>query len=297
VLQPEYLVEIRCVTTKGYGSGYLVRPDLVLTACHVIAPPDAGLPQPVTIEVRPLGDDDGQGSWQSATVAWPDPAKWAAAAPATDIALLAFQPPANPVVVPAAEDVSVGWDSLPSDQPLKITAVGFPRFTQDTAANTRDTHQIFGSIAPLSALKAKSFEIEYEGRNPKAEEDWKGLSGAAVFSASNAKRVIGVLTVRVRDGLYDFRAVRIEAATIDPAFSKLINPEVARPVLAPGPRYFRAPDPSEIGPKRFTVPRAVMPTVHRCIHDPPHFFTAVQVFAQDRCPYDGTPLVSDIAVG
>ena len=215
MLLGERIVEVRCQATKGYGSGYLIRSGLILTACHVIADLGEQLPPGLVPEVRSL-TAEADHPWQGAKLLWPDPSQWPLLSK-IDIALLSLRYGGRELgkVETTNPLTSLGWGNLPAYLQMQVTAVGFPRFKHDDSTNTRDTHQIFGVVAPLSAYKSQQLEIEYTGRKPNQDEDWKGLSGAAVFSCSDEARILGVLVVKVREKdatMFDFKAKRLDEA-------------------------------------------------------------------------------------
>lgn len=221
-LQRECVVEIWSPTTKKIGSGYLIAPDLVLTACHILGEPGQSLPRGLRIEIRPLEDAQKGRSWRSAALGWPKPENWAILSQ-LDVALLAID--SDEYTRSTARRVPLGWGNLPNDIQLSVTAIGFPRFKQKD--NARDTQQIFGDVAPLSGIKSKMFEIEYKGRGPKGHEDWSGISGAALFAQD---RLIGVVMLKVEDGYVDFKAARLEEALKNEEFVYL-----AAKFMAAGP--------------------------------------------------------------
>jgi inactive STAND/Trypsin-like peptidase domain len=220
--------EVRCLTTTSFGSGYLLNPGLVLTACHIIDDTGNDLPDPINIEVRPLADAKCGGGWREANLVWPRAHEWRQHF-AEDIALLQFTPDAHTRAI--ATQSRLGWGNLPKNQPMGVTAVGFPKFKQ-RSDDTRDTQQVSGEVAPLSSIKAQEWDVEYKGRQPKNQEDWKGLSGAALFAGD---RLVGIISRKVRGetdfqaGMADFKAARLEPALQNDHFKTLVGPEPAVP--------------------------------------------------------------------
>ena len=218
------LTEVRCQTTSGYGSGFLIAPDLVLTAAHVIAEDLAGpLPATLDVDIRTVGQYNARPrrGFQRASLIWPPPARWDELA-RFDIALLEIAP--DEITRASAQAVRLGRDGLAQDKELQIMAAGFPRLMtiQDTEA--RDIKQVFGEAPPLGGAKQNLFEITIKGPRPAADASWKGISGAAVFAqGQNQAQIIAVLNVKLgAQAAVDFHATRLDAALRDPAFSERV---------------------------------------------------------------------------
>jgi hypothetical protein len=145
---PARVVEVYLRDPAGkerVGSGYLVSDRLVLTAGHVIA----GLPAEGTeapdrwrCEVRPLG----LGEWLPARLEWWNKPH--------DIGLLRLDDDWRaPVGSPAPR-----WGRLGGIEPVACMAVGFP-WAQARSDQVRDTEQLFGHVAPLTASKTGRLAI------------------------------------------------------------------------------------------------------------------------------------------
>jgi hypothetical protein len=220
------ITEVRCPTTVSFGSGYMLKAGLVLTACHVIDDTGKDLPDPIKIEVRSLLDPKQGGGWREANLVWPCAQEWRKRF-VDDIALLQFTPDAHTKAI--ATQVRLGWGNMPKNRPISVTAVGFPKFKR-RGDDTRDTQQVSGEVAPLSSIKARQWDVEYKGPQPKNQEDWKGLSGAALFAGD---RLVGIISRKVRGetdfqaGIAAFQAVRLEPALLDDRFNALVGPEPA----------------------------------------------------------------------
>lgn len=182
---------------RSYGSGYLIAPGLVLTARHVVAP---ALSSADGCELRLIGDvAAGRVDWRVYDIAWDDVA--------LDLALLrervgnvaATRPP--PPLVPMA--------LLPRTevQPA-CRAIGFPRVMKFDGRN--QTQEVSGVILTGSLLAADQWQVAVTtGVAPRNDDDWKGVSGAALFCAD---QLVGVIT----DAESRFRQGVLVAQPIDP---------------------------------------------------------------------------------
>jgi hypothetical protein len=211
------ITQVRLTGTKSYGSGYLIAPDLVLTACHVVTksqtdPPPADL----GVEIRTIDHFHHNVDFQKATLVWPPRDRWPDLA-RYDVALLEITPDA--VTRAAARPIKLGVDGLAQDQLTRVQFVGFPRLMK--VDNVRDAKQVFGEVELLSGLLKDLVQITINGRQPTEDEEWKGASGAAVLADG---QIIGVLTVKIEQGgLVDFHASRLRIPLADPEFSRRVN--------------------------------------------------------------------------
>jgi hypothetical protein len=204
------VAEIRCLG-EAFGSGYLLSPSLVLTAAHVVGELGSELPAEKAFEVTLLNSKARQ-----ARLVWPLRENWIPFSK-HDLALLEIEPDHDSRA--RGRPVLIGWDRLRTDQPLEITAAGFPRLRRNPNTQIRETEQIFGSVSPLSAVKAREFEIN-DTKHSSVDADWRGFSGAALFAGDF---LIGVVKTRVTDGKgIDFKAVRIDSPD-EESFYRLIR--------------------------------------------------------------------------
>jgi hypothetical protein len=188
------LTEVRCRSTKGYGTGYLIAPDLVLTALHVVASSLAE-PPPTDIEIRTVAHFRKRIDFQEAKLIWPPAERWAELS-GIDIALLEVKP--DTITQAAARRIRLGSEGLPRNKELQISFAGFPRLMEIEGTVNRDAKQMFGEAAPISGIKQNLIEITIKGRQAESDEGWKGASGAAVFVD---EQIVAVLSVKVVAGM------------------------------------------------------------------------------------------------
>ncbi|WP_053161381.1 serine protease [Streptomyces caatingaensis] len=159
---------IAAVFGQAQGSGYLLAPDVVLTAAHVvgdcatprvIAPGGAG---PVPCRVVWARDDDRR----------------------CDVALLVGE---RGIVRDGAGDgfAPLVWGRAYDLRPWPgAQAIGYPQVQRDGCGEL-DTEQVVGTLRPGSGLLGGRYVLACEGGAPEAPagggSPWAGMSGAAVF--------------------------------------------------------------------------------------------------------------------
>lgn len=212
-LDQERVVRLRVAPRGGegppwrFGSGYLIATGVVLTACHVLEPPDSE-EQPEAGDVCevlawPCDSDEG---WLAASVAWADSDR--------DIALVsvAAEVTVSPVRFGRLEGaVIVSW-----------SAVGFPVASLD--AEGRQPESAFGRTSPISQAPGGRLALTVESREPRSrqgnETGWAGLSGAAVFCGEH---LVGVVTTDPGEWTRSLGATRITAVTDLEAFREALD--------------------------------------------------------------------------
>ncbi|WP_214327556.1 S1 family peptidase, partial [Nonomuraea sediminis] len=184
----------------GYGSGYAVGDDLVLTAGHVVN-------DSARCQVRLLDGD----AWLDAQVAWRDQAG------RLDAALLR---------VPGAP-----WRDGPDRGALRwgrvkgigvsCTAWGFPRSQADDKGN-RDLETMTGTVNATTAYLSQRYDVDIIA--PKVVTGgWHGMSGAALFGPGRV--LLGVVIADpVMYGSARLHALPVRRLLSDPAFAQLIGP-------------------------------------------------------------------------
>jgi Trypsin-like peptidase domain len=167
------------------GSGYVVSPGWVLTACHVVQDVTSigvwlGAP-PELVSEEGVGVDIGR----------------VLTVPAADLALLPLGELAGD---PLCEPALFGRLDRDPGPPVPVAAAGCPRFKLRPAPDRpgvllRELDYAIGSIAALSDAKTGRFAFAVDvAPGPDSEPDkhspWEGMSGAAVWASG---RLIGVV--------------------------------------------------------------------------------------------------------
>ncbi|MER5184087.1 trypsin-like peptidase domain-containing protein [Streptomyces sp. NPDC002896] len=233
-LDAHRIAEIIVVTTAGAGrrgSGYRVTHTAVLTAAHVVA--DA-----VGVQVR--FDADRPGQWMvPATVSWSDAD--------TDVAVLAFAPPAGSAAVAPARFGRIADDR---HAVVDVHAAGFPLWKQrrrPDGRRFRELHQADGTVAALSNLRTGTLEITVAAAAADPDphtSPWSGMSGSAVWVGTH---IVGVVAEHHRwEGM-----ARLTAARIDHILRRVDEPRrvelaglLGMPGLEPLPEVGGEPGPT-----------------------------------------------------
>lgn len=151
-----------------YGSGYRISERLIITSRHVVP---IGV-SPVTVRVRTR---EVSAKLQAEVV-------WRAKAQEVDIALLRLLDTA-PSIVP---DPAVFGDlGLAPAKQLEFQAIGFPAHKRQKLPNAmeqRDTDHVIGRIPAAANVKAGILDLLHSDRTHTRGDDWRGMSGAAVFA-------------------------------------------------------------------------------------------------------------------
>ena len=169
-----------------FGTGYLLAPGLVLTARHVVE----GLIATRARLIEP--DEDGLpgaiGARQQARVAWSGGAD-------LDLALLVptdAEPPFRAGAWPAVVARIAGRAAM------RVDALGFPR-AMDTPAHN-DTLHIEALVSPWTGVQGSSLLIDVQTVRPHGPDEWKGMSGAAVFAGDCVVGVVEAVPALLADG-------------------------------------------------------------------------------------------------
>ncbi|MFS8203443.1 tetratricopeptide repeat protein [Streptomyces sp. CWNU-52B] len=212
-LDPERLVLVRTTIPDGVGSGYLVGPQLVLTALHVVLPDGQWAGRVETHVGHPRHKNLVK---RQAEVCWPDPRDGVPTEDALDVALLWLDEPV------ATSDQPVRWGQPGGVSPLPFEGAGFPVFAADreSAAQVEYLRGVLPTVSTSSSGWVLDSPVwPAPGRN--TARPWAGASGSAVFCHG---RLVGVA---VEDNkAMDWRrlhATPIHEALSLPGFADLIT--------------------------------------------------------------------------
>ncbi|MGW6689564.1 tetratricopeptide repeat protein [Streptomyces sp. NPDC054961] len=213
-MDPERLVLVRTGGPSGSGSGYLVGPQLVLTALHVVldggrwvtkVTARVGHPRygPAPVERR-------------ARVCWPDTRQGVPADDALDVALLWLD---EPVETPGGP---VRWGQPRGVVPVPFEGGGFPAFASVRGSGAQAEY-LRGEL-PVVSTASSGWVLDcpvWPGSGSDATRPWAGASGSAVFCRG---RLVGVAVED--DRAMEWRrlhAVPLHEALSLPGFVDLIS--------------------------------------------------------------------------
>ncbi|MFI1979516.1 FxSxx-COOH system tetratricopeptide repeat protein [Streptomyces wedmorensis] len=212
-MDPQRLVWVRTGEPDGSGSGYLVGPQLVLTALHVVRDDGRWAGR---VAVRVGHPHFGELVERRAEVCWPDPQAGIPPEDALDIALLWLDEPV------AAGEGPVRWGRPGGTARIPFKGAGLPAFAADEGSDAQfeDLHGELSVVStslpgwvldcPVWPAPAYSVGSDEDGRHD--ERPWAGASGSAIFCHG---RIVGVAVEDNRT--MDWR--RLHAAPVHEALS------------------------------------------------------------------------------
>ncbi|WP_331720545.1 tetratricopeptide repeat protein (plasmid) [Streptomyces sp. NBC_00161] len=173
-------VSLRDEEGKGFGTGYLVAPRLVLTADHILDDLDPdGEPHPVTV-CQPDTDEREY----PATVIWQQQDE------TVDVALVEIAADCGWPVPESLSDLTARppqrYGRLIGTRSHQVSLTGFPRLQKDAGRGRLDEH-LEGRIAPGTGALAGRYEVISTipvpaGTPAPGGTRWSGISGAAVLA-------------------------------------------------------------------------------------------------------------------
>ncbi|MFS8365082.1 trypsin-like serine protease, partial [Streptomyces sp. CWNU-52H] len=211
-MEAQRLAWIRTKNPGGSGSGYLIGPQLVLTALHVVLH-DGGWAKQV--EVRVGHPRFGDLAERRAQVCWPDTRQGVPPEDALDVALLWLETPVT------GTDGPVRWGQPGGVVPLPFSGAGLPAFADEALRG--DFEDLRGEL-PVVSTASSSWVLNCRvwpdlGRD--GQRPWAGASGAAIFCHD---RLVGVAVEDNRTmGWRRLHAVPIHEALSLPGFADLIT--------------------------------------------------------------------------
>ncbi|MGW5640908.1 P-loop NTPase, partial [Streptomyces sp. NPDC003832] len=177
-------VALRGEDAKGFGTGYLVAPRLVLTADHVLddLDPDGGR---FALTVR--RPDDGEREYPSSVC-------WRQRDDKVDAALVEIAADCDWPVPESLSDLIARppqrYGHLIGTCSRPVSLTGFPRFQKDPELGRLDEH-LEGQITPGTGVLAGRYEVTSTtpvpvGAPVSGGTRWSGISGAAVLAGDGS---------------------------------------------------------------------------------------------------------------
>ncbi|QXE35085.1 tetratricopeptide repeat protein [Streptomyces sp. GMY02] len=246
-------VRLEGTDKRGFGSGYLIAPRLVLTAAHVLDGMAGSGRDAITVS-RP---DAGGQEFPAAVV-------WRREDPVIDAALIEVADDDGDRRWPVPESFSdlmarppQRFGHLIGTRPHSVTLIGFPRMRKEPRGGRRVDEQLIGHIVPGTGDLAERYEISSTDPVPGSQaasgaSGWSGISGAAVLTGDGIGEDLLLGVVRYDEHATSgarLTATRTAGLLADDTFRALINLHTGwEPVLEPAePAHLLSPAAPERG--------------------------------------------------
>jgi Trypsin-like peptidase domain len=200
------VVELYDKASGRFGTGYLLAPSLVLSARHVVDGLDS-------MTARLLeADEDGLpgaiGPRQPAVVVWRGGDDLDLALLTPSAAGASFRERVAPALVGRLADRAA----------VRVDAIGFPRAMD--APQFADTLHIEALVSAWTGLRGRSLVLDVQTARPQDAEQWKGMSGAALFGGDVVVGVVEAVPAQLAEG--SLRATRVDLLFEHDAASALL---------------------------------------------------------------------------
>ncbi|MFE7897234.1 hypothetical protein ACFU3E_06790 [Streptomyces sp. NPDC057424] len=214
-MDPQRLVLVQTGGPEGSGSGYLLGPQLVLTALHVVRQESRWVRK---VSARVGHPRYGAGPVQGpARVCWPDPQRGAPSGDAPDVALLWLEKPV------LTEGGPVRWGRPGGVAPIPFEGAGFPAFADDSRGTDVRFEYLRGDLPAVSTASVGWVLNchEWPGLRADGDRPWAGASGSAVFCHG---RLVGVVAEDNRTMAWRrLQAAPVHEALRCPDFAGLVS--------------------------------------------------------------------------
>lgn len=213
------VVEINNPRQEEGATGYLIRDNLILTVCHIVDLGDAFEDSKASYGIRFIGDyleGRKEGSVEKCCLCWVDPVN--------DLALLRIES-GRPKFLSDTEP-AVRFGKLGYQMAQQANGCGFP--TSQEIEDRQNPLELHGYLSWLNALKENQLQLEITRSVPSNPNEWKGVSGAALFVGD---LLIGVVVETNKGSAKKaLWAAPISAIANDPSFCKLVCGTTNKPL-------------------------------------------------------------------
>ncbi|KAM3100819.1 tetratricopeptide repeat protein [Phormidesmis sp. 146-35] len=166
------VAELHNQKQKSGGTGYLITEDLILTAHHIIAPINENGVLQTDYDIRFIGDyEQGKVKWieKGCYLCWDSKE--------LDLALLKLVK-GKPAFLSSQDSPATRFGKLPLET-LIAKGTGFP--VVQKIENRNNPEPLRGNLSRLAAMKEGQLRLQVTSPIPKQADEWKGISGTALF--------------------------------------------------------------------------------------------------------------------